>query len=127
MCECAKCVTINLLNGIMSIVLVFMNCIYAVWGFILPRSDARVEWKNYAEKLETYLNVVSYSDSLMIPLKITTMLLAKWCCCKCNKMSKDEDSDPIEKYGSTYCVNTDQYCSSVSSSRTNSVSTFCVK
>lgn len=95
--DCARCLTVNVLNGIMSVIVVLMNGVYAVWGLFLPRSDGMTAWKEYAEKLETYLNVVSYSDSILIPIKVVTMILAKWCCGKMSKKRKDEGGSGCEE------------------------------
>lgn len=118
--ECVKCISLNLFNNILTIIVVLMNGIYAAWGLFIPRSAGRVAWKDYAEKLEVYLDVVSYSDSILIPLKTVTMLLVKWCCCKCDKgaKKKDDDDDPIDMYGTQQ-----NYCSTT----VGSVSTFQLK
>ena len=94
--ECIKCLTINILNKVLTIIVLLMNGIYAVWGLFIPRSTGKESWKEYANKLETYLDVVSYSDSVLIPLKAVTMIITKWCCCK--SQPKKNDDDPIDKY-----------------------------
>ena len=93
MCECMQCMTINLMDTILSIILIIMNGIYAIWGIMLPHSKAKDVWKEYIDKLELYVNMVSYSDAVMLPLKIVSMILVKWCCCKCEKMVKEKSDD----------------------------------
>ena len=93
MCECIECISINLINTLLSIVIVIMNGIYVVWGLMLPHSQAKEVWKDYIERLELYVNVVSYSDAVVLPLKIVSMILVKWFCCKCEKMAKNDSDD----------------------------------
>lgn len=104
MCECLECFSINIVNTLLSIVIVLMNGIYAVWGLMLPNSQSKEVWGEYAQKLELYVNVVSYSDAVILPLKIISMILVKWCCCKCEKLAK-KDNDICENesvYDSKY-------------------------
>ena len=80
-----------------------MNGIYAIWGIMLPHSKAKDVWKEYIDKLELYVNMVSYSDAVMLPLKIVSMILVKWCCCKCEKMVKEKsDDDCCNNHGNNY-------------------------
>lgn len=72
-----------------------MNGIYVIWGLMIPNSQAKEVWGEYIQKLELYVNVVSYSDAVVLPLKIISMILVKWCCCKCEKMTKRNDDDDI--------------------------------
>ena len=95
MCECLECITLNVINTLLSLIIIVMNGIYAIWGIILPHSDAREVWKEYIDKLELYVNVVSYSDAVVLPLKIICMLVVKWLCCSCQKhFAPPDDGDP---------------------------------
>lgn len=94
-----ECITLNIINTLLSIVIVIMNGIYVIWGLMLPHSEAKEVWKEYIERLELYVNVVSYSDAVILPMKVVAMILLKWFCCKCNKKMKQED-DNIECTGS---------------------------
>ena len=91
MCECMECVSMNMIDTILSIIIILMNGIYVIWGLMLPHSSAKEVWKDYIDKLELYVNMVSYSDAVMLPLKIISMIIVKWCCCKCKQMLKEED------------------------------------
>lgn len=99
MCECMECITLNIINTLLSIVIILMNGIYVIWGLMLPHSQAKEVWKEYIERLELYVNVVSYSDAVILPMKIVAMILLKWFCCKCNKQLK-QDEDNFECTGS---------------------------
>ena len=118
MCECLECISINLINTLLSIVIVLMNGIYVVWGLMIPNSQSKEVWGEYIQKLELYVNVVSYSDAVILPLKIVSMILVKWCCCKCEKLAKKEDGDDI-------CGNESMYDGKyVYNSKKNGISVF---
>lgn len=122
--DCVKCMVLNIINKVLTIVVVLMNGIYAAWGLFIPRSVGRSTWKDYAEKLEVYLDVVSYSDSILIPMKAVSMILVKWCCCKIDKAKKnDDEEDQID------ICESPRYKSSpvIHSSRPGGVSTFQLK
>ena len=91
MCECMECVSMNMIDTLLSIIIILMNGIYVIWGLMLPHSSAKETWKEYIDKLELYVNMVSYSDAVMLPLKIVSMIIVEWCCCKCKRMLKEED------------------------------------
>lgn len=104
MSECLNCISINIINTLLSIVIVLMNGIYVIWGLMIPNSQTKDAWGDYVQKLELYVNVVSYSDAVVLPLKIISMILVKWCCCKCEKMAKmnDNDNDDVCENEFTY-------------------------
>ena len=126
---CVKCVTLNVINSILTVIVVLMNGIYAMWGLFIPRSTGRTAWKDYAEKLEVYLDVVSYSDSILIPLKTVSMILVKLCCCESKKDSESADAVTVRaddlydsrKYRSSPIASSRQYTSNVT---VGGVSTF---
>lgn len=92
-CECCECFIINIVNAILSVVIVLMNGVYVVWGLMLPSSKNKEVWNDYKKKLELYVSVVSYSDAVVLPLKLITMILVKWCCCQCKKIAEPKDVD----------------------------------
>lgn len=102
MCECLECISINLINTLLSIVIILMNGIYVIWGLMMPNSQAKEVWGEYIQKLELYVNVVSYSDAVILPLKIVSMILVKYCCCKCEKIAKRNDDDDVYENESMY-------------------------
>lgn len=110
--------TLVIINKILTVTVVLMNGIYAAWGLFIPRSPGRVVWKDYAQKLETYLNVVSYSDSILIPLKAVSMILLK-CCCKVDPQKKDDDAD--DDAADQYMPSSGRYTTDASRYTTNSV------
>lgn len=94
MCECefcVRCCTLNLLNDLLSMILIVMNGVYAIWGWLIPSSNARTVWKTYAEQLQIYINLVTYSDSLLVPMKVVTMILIKWAVCNCKHENPSDD------------------------------------
>ena len=126
MCECFECISINIINSLLSIVIVLMHSVYVVWGLMIPSSQAKEVWNEYIQKLELYVNVVSYSDAVILPLKIISMILVKWCCYKCEKIAKkDDDEDVIDK-NCDICENKQMYYDSkyVYNSKRNGISEF---
>lgn len=89
--ECLSVITINALNVLLTVVILGMNAVYAVWGLFITHSDARTKWKDYTDYLEIYLEVVSYSEAILIPLKILILIMVNWCCCR--KSHEDSSSD----------------------------------
>lgn len=93
MCECWTCFSIKFIDTFLSVVIVIMNGVYAVWGILIPNSETKEQWIDYKNKLETYVNLVSYSDIVILPLKVLSMVLLKWCCCKCENVAKRGDDE----------------------------------
>lgn len=110
MCECWSCFSVKLIDTVLSVVIVAMNSVYAIWGILIPNSETKEHLNDYKNKLELYVNLVSYSDIVILPLKVLSMVMLKWCCCKCeNVAKKDEDEynvddvyKPSQTYSSTY-------------------------
>ena len=48
----------------------------------MPNDPNREEFSEYMEKLQSYLNFVTYSDSLVIPIKIIIVILIQYVLCK---------------------------------------------
>lgn len=90
----------KLIDTVLSIVIVVMNGVYAVWGILIPNSQSKEQWNDYKNKLEFYVNLVSYSDIVVLPLKVLSMIMLKWCCCKCENGLKrgDEEYDVDDVY-----------------------------
>lgn len=120
MCECWSCFSVKIIDTLLSIVIVIMNGVYAIWGILLPNSKTKEHWNDYKNKLELYVNLVSYSDIVILPLKILSMVLLKWCCCKCeNSLKRDDDYDIEEVYKSNHYNSNYTY-----NSKNNGVSEF---
>ena len=103
-----------------------MNGVYVVWGLMIPNSQAKEVWNDYIRKLELYVNVVSYSDAVILPLKIISMILVKWCCCECKKMTKKDDAEDVIDKNCDICENKQAYYDSkyAYNSKRNGISEF---
>lgn len=95
MCDdyCPKFQILNVINCMLSVTLLVLHGVYAIWGLILPYASDRDKLRDYIDNLELYLNVVTYSDSVLIPLKVLFGILVKKCCCNHVKRNKTSDSD----------------------------------
>ena len=98
MCEF---LSLGLIDTILSFVIFSMNIIYTVWGWFIPNDPNRDEFNEHMEKLKSYLNFVTYSDSLVLPIKIIVIVLIQYVLCRKNKgkvnenvnENKDENKD----------------------------------
>jgi hypothetical protein len=88
MCECVSWCGLEILDALLSVFILLLNGICAIWGFILPHSNLREDVKKYTETLELYVDIVSYSDAVLIPLKVITIILVKACICNCERCQK---------------------------------------
>ena len=88
MCECVSWIGLEVLDAIVSVFILLLNGICAIWGFILPHSNLKNDVEQYTKTLETYVNVVSYSDVVLIPLKVVLIILMKACLCNCERCQK---------------------------------------
>lgn len=104
MCECWNCFTVKLIDTVLSIVIVVMNGVYAVWGILIPNSQSKEQWNDYKNKLEFYVNLVSYSDIVVLPLKVLSMIMLKWCCCKCEDALKRDDEYDVDDVYNQYQI-----------------------
>ena len=86
MCEI---LSLGFLDAILSLVIFVMNIIYCVWGWFIPDDPNREEFSQHMEKLKSYLNFVTYSDSLALPVKILIMFLIQYFVCRKKKMNGD--------------------------------------
>ena len=82
MCEF---LSLGLIDTILSFVIFIMNIIYTVWGWFIPNDPNRTEFNEHMEKLKSYLNFVTYSDSLVLPIKIIIIVLIQYVLCKKDK------------------------------------------
>lgn len=93
---------LKVINGLLSLAILVMNGVYAIWGLFLTKSNSskREDLAEYISTLERYANIVSYSDSVLVPLKIIVLLLVKRCChikiCE-HSSSDDDDGYDAEK------------------------------
>lgn len=94
---------ISVINGMLSLILLVLNGVSSIWGFALKikhqNPSANKEALDlYINRLELYLNVVTYTDSVLVPLKFIFILLAKKFChqCVCKKDPGEKDSDGFD-------------------------------
>lgn len=88
MCECISWCGLEVLDALVSFFILLLNGICAIWGFILPHSATKSNIEQYTKTLEAYVNVVSYSDAVLIPLKLILIILMKACLCNCERCTK---------------------------------------
>ena len=88
MCEF---LSLGLIDTILSFVIFSMNIIYTVWGWFIPNDPNRDEFNEHMEKLKSYLNFVTYSDSLVLPIKIIVIVLIQYVLCRKNKGKVNEN------------------------------------
>lgn len=84
---CDECL-IGFFSNFLSVAIFIMNFIYAIWGLILPNDEKRENFEHYIMQLETYVNIVSYSDAVLIPIKIILIIMLRYCCC--NRKERDD-------------------------------------
>lgn len=94
MCEI---LSLGFLDAVLSLVIFVMNIIYVVWGWFIPDDPNREEFSQHMEKLKSYLNFVTYSDSLALPVKILIMILIQYFVCrkKNNEQTNDSSNDTV--------------------------------
>ena len=89
MCEIFS---LNFIDTALSIVIFIMNIIYTVWGWLMPNEEeVSEELSNTISKLKSYLNFVTYSDTLTLPIKIIIMILIEYFICKASKDATSKD------------------------------------
>ena len=99
MCEF---LSLGLIDTILSFVIFSMNIIYTVWGWFIPNDPNRDEFNEHMEKLKSYLNFVTYSDSLVLPIKIIIIVLIQYVLCKKKGQSPElheNDNENVEPVG----------------------------
>ena len=99
MCEF---LSLGLIDTILSFVIFIMNIIYTVWGWFIPNDPNRTEFNEHMEKLKSYLNFVTYSDSLVLPIKIIIIVLIQYVLCKKKGRSPElheNDNENVEPVG----------------------------
>lgn len=84
---------LSAINFLLSTSLLVLNGVYAIWGLAIKfRSDqSRDNLKEYMDKLELYLNIVTYTDSVLVPLKLMIIIIIKKCCCPNMVIHRDKD------------------------------------
>ena len=87
---CCSCLAsldwIKVINCLLSLALLIANGAYAVWGIFMRQynRDKRDDLKAYIDRLEQFQNVVSYSDAVLVPVKVIMMIIVrKFCCNDC--------------------------------------------
>lgn len=88
MCEV---LSLGFVDTILSFVIFGMNVIYVIWGWFMPNDPEREDLNDLINKLKSYTNFVTYTDSIAIPLKILLLVLIRYACCK-KKETEQEDS-----------------------------------
>lgn len=99
MCEV---LSLGFVDTILSFVIFGMNVIYVIWGWFMPNEGSsnpdsqaslpeREDLNDLINKLKSYTNFVTYTDSIAIPLKILLLVLIRYACCK-KKETEQEDS-----------------------------------
>ena len=99
MCEF---LSLGLIDTILSFLIFIMNIIYTVWGWFIPNDPNRTEFSEHMEKLKSYLNFVTYSDSLVLPIKIIIIVLIQYVLCKKKGQSPElheNDNENVEPVG----------------------------
>ena len=98
MCECAQCIIIEFFDIILSAFIYVLNGVAALWGLILPSTAVKEDINKYVAHLETYVNIISYSDVILIPLKLVLLVVMKWCLCDCRRaIDRMNDTDDVIK------------------------------
>lgn len=86
---------LKVINGLLSLVLLVMNGVYAIWGLCIRSSSSkRDNLVKYIDQLEFFTNLVSYTDGVVVPFKIIILLLLKRCCgVRCGSSDSDDQAD----------------------------------
>ena len=101
MCET---LSLDFVDIILSFIIFGLNIIYIIWGWLMPNNEeregeamsaAREELKEVIQKLQSYTNFVTYSDSIALTVKILLLMLIRyWLCKKKNNEERVEDPEP---------------------------------
>lgn len=71
-----------------------MNGIYSAWGYMIyfgADASKRDNMKKYIDNVETYLEIVTISESIVVPLKVIFVILVRNSCC--SEMISESASD----------------------------------
>lgn len=95
MCPGVHCNWLSAINFLLSATLLIMNGVHAIWGMVIKyqANTKRDDMKSYMDKLELYLNIVSYSDSVLVPLEVIMSIIVKKCCCPTTVMHRNRGDD----------------------------------
>lgn len=92
MCEIGSCLSMSFVDSLVSVLIFVLNCFYVLWGWVTPNDPAREELEEYIQKLKSYLNFVTYSDSIMLMVKVIVILIIKYMLCKSNDNTEVSDN-----------------------------------
>ena len=104
MCET---LSLDFVDIILSFIIFGLNIIYTVWGWLIPNNEeregeamnaAREELKEVIQKLQSYTNFVTYSDSIALTVKILLLILIRYWLCK-KKANEERLEEPKPRRG----------------------------
>lgn len=93
MCEIFSCISLSFVDSIISVLILALNGVYVVWGWIAPNSDDRETLEHYIQSLKSYQNFVTYSDSVLLFSKIFMLILLRYVCCAGKHCNADTHAD----------------------------------
>lgn len=79
---------LKIINGVLSLAFLISNAVYAIWGLVIRNkapSMKRDKLGEYVNMLDHYVNVVSFIDCVIVPLKVILFITIRYCChCRLN-------------------------------------------
>ena len=113
-----SCFSLSFVDTLVTALIFVLNVLYVVWGWFTPNDPQREDLSEYIQKLKSYLNFVTYSDSFMLPIKVLLLVLLRYMCCKKNKQEMEDaeespqctpklfnfDITPVKKTTNTFTV-----------------------
>lgn len=88
-----SCFSLSFVDTLVTALIFVLNVLYVVWGWFTPNDPQREDLSEYIQKLKSYLNFVTYSDSFMLPIKVLLLVLLRYMCCKKNKQEAQGATD----------------------------------
>ena len=82
MCEIFSCLSLSFMDSVVSALIFVLNGLYVVWGWLAPNDDDREKLEEYIKTLRNYLNLFTYSDSVLLISKIVILVIMRYVCCK---------------------------------------------
>lgn len=83
MCEIFSCLSLSFMDSVVSALIFVLNGLYVMWGWFAPNDDDREKLEEYIKTLRNYLNLFTYSDSVLLISKIVILVIMRYVCCKC--------------------------------------------
>ena len=113
-----SCFSLSFVDTLVSALIFVLNVLYVLWGWFTPNDPQREDLSEYIQKLKSYLNFVTYSDSFMLPIKVLLLVLLRYMCCKKDKSEMEDaeespqctpklfnfDITPVKKTTNTFTV-----------------------